>query len=70
MSPLHPLTPSPLHRFTIVGGGEMYGPILHGDRVRLEPPKPEYAPTYISWFADPKLTNYMLVRNPPSLHQR
>jgi ribosomal-protein-alanine N-acetyltransferase len=47
----------------------MYGPILYGDRVRLEPPKPEYAPTYISWFADPKLTNYMLVRNPPSLHQ-
>ena len=47
----------------------MFGPIIEGERIRLEPPKIEYASTYIHWFADPELTRYMLVRNPPSLRQ-
>ena len=47
----------------------MFGPIINGERIRLEPPRPEYAPIYIRWFSEPALTNYMSVRNPPSLQQ-
>ncbi|MEM8532988.1 MAG: GNAT family N-acetyltransferase [Chloroflexota bacterium] len=44
----------------------MYGPIIEGEHIRLEPPKAAYAATYIQWFADPQLTCYS---NPPSLRQ-
>lgn len=47
----------------------MFGPIINGERIRLEPPKAEHTAIYIRWFADPELTNYMIVRNPPSLRQ-
>jgi RimJ/RimL family protein N-acetyltransferase len=47
----------------------MFGPIIEGERVRLEPPKIEDASIYIRWFADPQMTRYMLVRNPPSSQQ-
>jgi hypothetical protein len=30
----------------------MLGPVLEGERVRLEPPRPEYLPAYQRWFAD------------------
>lgn len=45
----------------------MYGPVMAGERVRLEPPRLEYAPIYIRWFADRAVTRYMLTRHPTSL---
>jgi [ribosomal protein S5]-alanine N-acetyltransferase len=47
----------------------MYGPVIAGERVRLEPPRPEYATTYIRWFADRAVTRYMLIRHPSSLRK-
>ena len=34
----------------------MLGPILEGERVRLEPPRPEFLPAYQRWFADMEVT--------------
>src|SRR5262245_14560725 len=51
-------------------GGGMYGPVTAGDRVRLEPPRLEDAPTYIRWFADRTVTGYMLTRHPTSLKKQ
>ena len=48
----------------------MYGPVIEGERVRLEPPRLEYAPTYIGWFADRAVTRYLLVRHPTSLKKQ
>lgn len=48
----------------------MYGPVLTGQRVRLEPPRLEYAPTHIRWFADPLVTRYLLVRHPNSFKRQ
>ena len=45
----------------------MFGPVIEGARVRLEPPRAEYAPTYIRWFADRAVTRYLMVRYPSSL---
>ena len=45
----------------------MYGPVITGERVRLEPPRVEYAPSYLRWFADRAVTRYMLIRHPTSL---
>jgi RimJ/RimL family protein N-acetyltransferase len=47
----------------------MLGPVLEGDRVRLEPPRSEHLPTFVRWFADPEVTRYLLRRHPPSLKQ-
>jgi RimJ/RimL family protein N-acetyltransferase len=47
----------------------MLGPILGGPRIRLEPPRPEFFPTYLRWFADPNITRYLVQRHPPSLRQ-
>jgi RimJ/RimL family protein N-acetyltransferase len=47
----------------------MYGPVIEGTRVRLEPPRPEWAPIYQRWLADTEVTRHLLHRNPPSLHQ-
>jgi RimJ/RimL family protein N-acetyltransferase len=47
----------------------MLGPVLESDHLRLEPPRPEHLPTFISWFADPEVTRYLLRRHPPSLKQ-
>lgn len=44
----------------------MFGPNIEGERVRLAPPTPEMIPTYCRWFADPDVTRYLLLRNPPS----
>jgi ribosomal-protein-alanine N-acetyltransferase len=43
------------------------GPILDGERVRLEPPQPEYLAAYQRWFADMEVTRYMLYRFPFTL---
>jgi RimJ/RimL family protein N-acetyltransferase len=42
----------------------MLGPILEGERVRLEPPRPEYLAAYQRWFADMEVTRYLLYRFP------
>jgi RimJ/RimL family protein N-acetyltransferase len=47
----------------------MYGPVIEGERVRLEPPSPAHAPTYLRWFADPVVTRYLIARHPTSLRR-
>ena len=44
----------------------MLGPIIEGERIRLEPPRAEFLPTYIRWFTDMTVTRYLLHRNPPT----
>jgi RimJ/RimL family protein N-acetyltransferase len=46
------------------------GPVIAGQRVRLEPPRREYAPTFIRWFADRAVTRYMMIRHPTSLKKQ
>jgi RimJ/RimL family protein N-acetyltransferase len=48
----------------------MYGPVLTGARVRLAPPRAEYAPTYIRWLSDRAVTRYLRVRHPTSLRKQ
>ena len=48
----------------------MFGPVMAGERVRLEPPRSEYAPAYLRWFADRDVTRYLKVRNPTSLKKQ
>jgi RimJ/RimL family protein N-acetyltransferase len=47
----------------------MFGPIIEGERVRLEPPRVEWAPIYQRWFADMEVTRYLLYRHPLTLRQ-
>jgi ribosomal-protein-alanine N-acetyltransferase len=47
----------------------MYGPYLEGEHITLAPPAPSYVADYLRWFADPEVTRYLLLRNPPSLEQ-
>src|SRR2546427_198760 len=42
-------------------GGGVFGPVIAGERVRLEPPRLEYAPVYMCWFADREVTRYLVV---------
>jgi RimJ/RimL family protein N-acetyltransferase len=42
----------------------MLGPVIEGERVRLEPPRAEHLPTYVRWFADMEVTRYLLFRFP------
>src|SRR5215470_5730124 len=44
----------------------MFGPVIEGERVRLEPPRPEHSPAYLGWLADMEVTRYLHDRNPPS----
>lgn len=44
----------------------MLGPVLEGERVRLEPPRTEHLATFIRWFADTDVTRYLLYRFPLS----
>ncbi len=44
----------------------MFGPVMAGERARLEPPRLEYAPVYMRWFADRLVTRYLMVRHPTS----
>ena len=47
----------------------MFGPVIEGVRVRLEPPRPEWSPIYQRWLADMEVTRYLIQRNPPSVRQ-
>ena len=47
----------------------MFGPVIEGERVRLEPPRGEWAPIYQRWFADMEVTRYLLNRHPPTERQ-
>ena len=47
----------------------MFGPVIEGARVRLEPPRLEDAPVYVRWFADMEVTRYLRHRNPPTLRR-
>lgn len=44
----------------------MLGPVIEGERIRLEPPRAEFLPAYGRWFADMEVTRYMLYRHPLS----
>jgi ribosomal-protein-alanine N-acetyltransferase len=48
----------------------VYGPVISGASVRLEPPRPDYAETYIRWFADREVTRYLMVQHPTSLKKQ
>jgi RimJ/RimL family protein N-acetyltransferase len=37
----------------------MFGPILVGEQVRLEPITPELLPNYVRWFKDTEVTRYL-----------
>ena len=45
----------------------MYGPVIVGQRLRLRPPRVEDAATMITWFEDLEVSQFLFVRNPPSL---
>ena len=45
----------------------MYGPVIVGKRMRLRPPRMEDAATMITWFEDLEVSQFLFVRNPPSL---
>ncbi len=47
----------------------MFGPVIEGERVRLEPPRPECSPVYQRWLADMLVTRYLMHRHPPTLRQ-
>ena len=47
----------------------MLGPVIEGDRVRLEPPRLEQAPAFQRWLADMEVTRYLLHRHPLTLRQ-
>ena len=47
----------------------MFGPVIEGARLRLEPPRPEWAPIYQRWLADSEVTRHLVHRNPPTLRQ-
>jgi RimJ/RimL family protein N-acetyltransferase len=42
----------------------MLGPVIEGERIRLEPPRAEFLPIYARWFADMEVTRYLLHRFP------
>ncbi|HET8578414.1 MAG TPA: GNAT family protein [Methylomirabilota bacterium] len=48
----------------------MLGPVLGGERIRLEPPRPEYVPAYQRWFADMEITRYLRYRFPLTVTQQ
>ncbi|HET7874296.1 MAG TPA: GNAT family protein [Methylomirabilota bacterium] len=47
----------------------MLGPVIEGERIRLEPPRAEHIPTYQRWFADMELTRYLIYRFPFTVKQ-
>jgi RimJ/RimL family protein N-acetyltransferase len=47
----------------------MLGPVIEGERIRLEPPRAEFLPAYVRWFADMAVTRYLLHRYPPTAKQ-
>lgn len=47
----------------------MFGPILQGDRLSLEPPRLDDIPLFCDWFAHLEVTRTLLMRFVPSLQQ-
>ena len=47
----------------------MFGPVIEGERVRLEPPQPEQSSVYLRWLADMEVTRYLRNQHPPSVRQ-
>jgi ribosomal-protein-alanine N-acetyltransferase len=47
----------------------MFGPILTGENIALEPPRLEDLPVFRSWFSDLEVTRYILHRFVPSERQ-
>ncbi|MGI8826555.1 MAG: GNAT family N-acetyltransferase [Chloroflexota bacterium] len=47
----------------------MYGPILRGQSISLEPPRREDIPLYLAWFADTQVTRTLLARFVPGEKQ-
>ena len=47
----------------------MFGPVIEGERVRLEPPKVEHAAIFQRWLADMEVTRYLVHRHPPTQRQ-
>ncbi len=45
----------------------MLGPVIKGKLVNLRPPRPDDAPTMITWFEDMEVTRFMALHHPPSL---
>jgi RimJ/RimL family protein N-acetyltransferase len=48
----------------------MLGPVIEGERIRLEPPRPEFIPAYQRWFADREVTRYLRYRTPLTAKQQ
>ena len=47
----------------------MLGPVLEGEKIRLEPARAEHLPEFIRWFSDMRVTRYLLTRFPMTLEQ-
>jgi RimJ/RimL family protein N-acetyltransferase len=47
----------------------MFGPVIEGEHVRLEPPRLEALALFQRWFADMNVTRYLAHRHPPSQRQ-
>ena len=47
----------------------MFGPVIEGEHVRLEPPRLESSALFQRWFADMNVTRYLAHRHPPSQRQ-
>jgi RimJ/RimL family protein N-acetyltransferase len=45
------------------------GPVIEGERIRLEPPRAEFLPAYLRWFSDMEVTRYLLSRFPFTVKQ-
>lgn len=47
----------------------MLGPVIQGERILLEPVRPEFLPEYIRWFSDPRVTRYLASVFPMTIKQ-
>jgi RimJ/RimL family protein N-acetyltransferase len=47
----------------------MFGPVIEGERVRLEPPRLEHSSACRRWFADMDVTRYLQQRHPLTRRQ-
>ena len=47
----------------------MLGPVIQGEKIRLEPSRPEFLPEYIRWFSDMEVTRYLRTVFPMTLKQ-
>ena len=47
----------------------MFGPVLHGEKCTLRPPRKDEAETYVGWLKDPDVIRYTLRVGPMSIWQ-